>query len=121
MSDSTATIAQLKETVRGFCAEREWDKYHGAKDLAIGMVTEASELLAHFRFKSAVEAETMMSDVKARASISDEIADVMFFLIRLCEKYGFDLTTALGSKMETNAVRYPVSKAKGSNKKYTEL
>lgn len=121
MSDSTTTIAQLKETVRSFSSEREWDKYHDAKDLAIGIVTEASELLAHFRFKSAFEAEMIMSDVKARVLISDEIADVIFFLIRLCEKYNFDLTTALASKMETNAVRYSVSKAKGSNKKYTEL
>jgi NTP pyrophosphatase (non-canonical NTP hydrolase) len=80
MSDSVTTVDQLKEMVRSFCMEREWDQYHGAKDLAIGMVTEASELLVHFRFKSGVEVQTLMSDAETRSSISDEIADVMFFV-----------------------------------------
>jgi NTP pyrophosphatase (non-canonical NTP hydrolase) len=121
MSDSTTTIAQIKEKVRVFCNDRKWDKYDCGKDLAIGIVTEASELLGHFRFKSQAETEAMMNDIRKRAVISDEVADVMFFLVRLCQKYGFDVTSALDSKIETNAVRYPVDKAIGSNRKYTEL
>jgi NTP pyrophosphatase (non-canonical NTP hydrolase) len=121
MSDSTTTIADLKERVRVFCESREWDVYHDAKDLAIGIITEASELLEHFRFKTETEAETLMNDRNARTLVSDEIADVTFFLIRLCQKYNFDLTTALNAKIEKNEIRYPVDKAKGSNKKYTEL
>ena len=119
MSDSTTTIADLKERVRVFCESREWDVYHDAKDLAIGIITEASELLEHFRFKT--EAETLMNDRNIRTMVSDEIADVTFFLVRLCQKYNFDLTTALNAKIEKNEIRYPVDKAKGSNKKYTEL
>ena len=121
MSDSTTTIADLKARVRVFCESREWDVYHGAKDLAIGIITEASELLEHFRFKTETEAERLMNDRNARAMVSDEIADVIFFLVRLCQKYNFDLTTALNAKIEKNEVRYPVDKAKGCNKKYTEF
>jgi NTP pyrophosphatase (non-canonical NTP hydrolase) len=121
MSDSVTTIAQIKEDVRAFCKDREWDKYDHGKDLAIGVVTEASELLEHFRFKSEAEVQAMMNDVKKRVVISDEIADVMFFLVRLSQKYDFDMTDALTSKMQTNAVRYPVDIARGSNKKYTEF
>ena len=121
MSDSTTTIAQLKETVKEFCSEREWDKYHGLKDLAIGIITEASELLELFRFKSETSSEAGMKNEETRMLILDEIADVMFFLVRLCQKYDIDLTSALLGKIESNALRYPVEKSRGSNKKYTEL
>jgi NTP pyrophosphatase (non-canonical NTP hydrolase) len=121
MSDSITTMAQIKEKVRDFCRDREWDKYDHGKDLAIGIVTEASELLEHFRFKSEAEVQAMMNDVKQRAMISDEMADVMFFLLRLSEKYAFDITGALASKIKTNADRYPVDIARGSNRKYTEF
>ena len=121
MSDPTTTIAQLKETVKVFCSERDWDKYHGAKDLAIGIITEASELLELFRFKSETSVEAMMKDEETRILVLDEIADVMFFLVRVCQKYDIDLTSDLLEKIERNALRYPVDKSRGSNKKYTEL
>jgi NTP pyrophosphatase (non-canonical NTP hydrolase) len=121
MSDSTITVARLKEKVEVFCSEREWDKYHGAKDLAIGIMTEASELLEHFRFKSETSAEALMKNEETRILVLDEIADVMFFLVRLCQKYDIDLTSALLAKIERNALRYPIDKSKGSNKKYNEL
>ena len=121
MSDSTITIAQLKEAVNVFCSERQWGKYHGAKDLAIGIITEAAELLELFRFKSETSAEAIMQNEKTRKLVLDEIADVMFFLVRLCQKYDVDITSALFLKIERNALRYPIDKSKGSNKKYTEL
>ena len=121
MSDSNTTVFELRESVRIFCEERDWDKYHNPKDLAIGAITEASELLEHFRFKSVDEAERMMRDARTRTVISGEIADVLFFLIRLCQKYDVDMSSALRAKIETNAIRYSVNKAKGSNKKYSEL
>jgi NTP pyrophosphatase (non-canonical NTP hydrolase) len=121
MSDSSITIAVLKEKVRAFCVTREWDEFHGAKDLAIGIITEASELLEHFRFKSQPEVEELLTDKEARTLISDEIGDIMFFLVRFCQRYKFDLATALNAKIEKNEVKYPVDKARGSNKKYTEL
>lgn len=121
MLDSSTTIADLKKTVEVFCTERQWERYHNPKDLAIGIITEASELLEHFRFKSVGEAEMMLKNPVGRQLISDEIADVLFFLIRFCQKYDLDLATSLRAKIRTNSIRYPLDKAKGSNKKYSEL
>jgi len=89
--------------------------------LAIGISTEASELLQHFRFKSFSEVEKLMNDSATRRYVASEIADVLFFLIRLSERYDVDLASALNSKLKENATRYPIEKVKGSNKKYSEL
>lgn len=113
--DKNTTIAQLKSKVKIFCEQRDWDQYHNAKDLAIGIVTEAAELLEHFRFKS--------NDVpaKKRTEISEEIADILYFILRFAQKFDIDLSSALENKLLINKTRYPISKCKGSNKKYTEL
>lgn len=118
--DHKTNIEELKEKVKIFCEERDWDQYHNAKDLAIGVITEASELLDHFRFKSKKEVEEAFSNPEKRQEISEEIADVLYFLVRLAQRYGIDLTTELTKKLEKNEKKYPVEKAKGSNKKYTE-
>ena len=115
------TIKELKDAVHDFCEERDWEQYHGAKDLAIGVITEASELLEHFRFRSDEECHALFDDPEKRESIEDEIADVFYFLLRLGGKYDIDLTHALHRKLKKNALKYPVDKAKGSNLKYDEL
>jgi len=119
--DSTTNIEELKLLVKTFCEERNWDQYHNAKDLVIGIITEASELLEHYRFKSGTEVEDMMRDKRMLIKISEEVADISYFLLRLCQRYDIDLSEALRSKILQNARKYPVEYAKGSNKKYTEL
>lgn len=118
--DAETTVEQLKQIVRRFCEERDWDKYHSAKDLAIGIVTEGSELLERFRFKSDGEIETMFKVPQTRARLCDELSDTLYFVLRLAQRYDVDLATELGRKMAENARRYPLEKAKGSNKKYNE-
>jgi len=118
--DTIMTLAELKNTVKNFCEDRDWDQYHNAKDLAIGIVTEASELLDHFRFKSAEEVETLFKDPIKSEKISDEIADVLFFVLRFAQRYNLDLDTELHRKLSINNIKYPIEKCKGSNKKYTE-
>lgn len=118
--DSNTNISELKKQVKNFCDDRDWDQYHNAKDLAIGIITESSELLEHFRFKSEKEVERLFNNTIKRQEISEEMADVLFFLIRLAQRYDIDLTDELGKKMEKNEKKYPIEKAKGSNKKYTE-
>jgi len=121
MKDSNTTIDQLKEQVKKYCEERDWDQYHNLKDLAIGVITEASELLEHFRFKSEKEIQQMLNDPKKRGEISEEMADTLYFIVRMAQKYDIDLSDAFEKKMEKNRTKYPVDKAKGSNKKYNEL
>ena len=120
-SDDEARVAELKELVRRFCEERDWAQYHGPKDLAIGVATEAAELLAHFRFLSEEESRALLADEAKRGEVAAEMADVLYFLLRLSERNSIDLTAALVRKLEENARRYPVDRARGSNKKYTDL
>jgi NTP pyrophosphatase (non-canonical NTP hydrolase) len=119
--DSETTISDLKERIRIFCEERDWDRYHNAKDLAIGIITEAAELLEHFRFKSNDESEALLADPERRRAIAQELADILYFVLRLAQRYEIDLSDELSAKLELNAARYPIDKAKGSNKKYSEL
>lgn len=119
--ESKTNIQELKERIKKFCEERDWDQYHGAKDLSIGIITESAELLEHFRFKSNEEIEQILKDPKKKVEISEEMADIFYFLLRLAQRYDIDLAKALDKKLEKNRERYPVEKAKGSNKKYNEL
>ena len=119
--DNKTNINELKEKIRKFCEDRDWDQFHNAKELAIGIVTEASELLQHFRFKSEQQVDKMFQNPSKRQEISEELADVLYFVIRLAQRYDIDLTTELNNKIQKNEEKYPVEKIKGSNKKYTEL
>ncbi len=118
--DKETNIHELKEKIKSFCEDRDWDQFHNAKELAIGIVTEASELLQHFRFKSEKQVNEMFKSEK-KQEITEEIADILYFTLRLAERYNIDLTTELNKKMEKNKEKYPIDKAKGSNKKYTEF
>jgi len=113
------TIQELTDNVRKFCEARDWDQYHGLKDLAIGVITEASELLEHFRFLSDEEAMSLLNNPQQKEEIEDELADVLFFLLRFSQRFDVDLEQALQRKMVKSEKKYLVSKAKGSNWKYT--
>jgi NTP pyrophosphatase (non-canonical NTP hydrolase) len=119
--DSTMTIAALKEQVKLFCEARDWDQYHNAKDLAIGVSTEAGELLDLFRFKSLDEVEAMFRDAGEREAIEDEASDVLLFLLRLAQRYEIDMSSAFKKKMKKNERKYPVESSRGSNKKYNKI
>ena len=118
VSDS---LSDLTSRVRSFCEARDWDQYHGPKDLAIGVITEASELLEHFRFLSDEQALSLLNDFQKKADIEEEMADILFFLLRFSQRFEVDLGQALIRKIEKSEKKYPLEKAKGSNKKYTEL
>lgn len=119
--DQKTNIHELKEKIKKYCEDRDWDQFHGAKDLATALIIESAELLEHFRFKSKKEVEELFSNEKKRNEIEEEMADILYFLVRLAQKYDVDLTKVLNKKMEKNEKRYPIEKAKGSNKKYNEL
>lgn len=120
-TDAVTTVEELKNVVRQFCEARDWDRYHNPKDLAIGIATEASELLELFRWKSLEECEKILSDHEKRTRVQEELADIFYFVLRFAQKSGIDVTAALLDKIRKNEERYPVDKSKGSNKKYTEL
>lgn len=116
--DDVTTLASLKTRVRDFCEERDWDRFHGAKDLAIGLVTEASEVLEHFRFQDDEDIAAILGDPGRKAEIEAELADTLFFLLRFAGRYDIDLSGAFDRKLAKNALKYPVETARGSNRKY---
>lgn len=113
-------INKLQKMIQEFCQARDWDQFHTAKDLSIGVSTEAGELLDLFRFKSDKEIVKKMKDQVFKQKVEHELADVFFFVLRFAQMNQIDLVQALNSKMQLNAQKYSVEKSKGSNKKYNE-
>ena len=118
--DKLTTIKELKTKVEDFCEARDWSQYHNPKDLAIGISTEANELLSIFRFKDNNEMAEMFEKNNKREEIEDEVADILFFVLRFAQMNNIDLSEALNNKIEKNNTKYSIEKFKGSNKKYTE-
>ncbi|MCX6741728.1 MAG: nucleotide pyrophosphohydrolase [Candidatus Pacearchaeota archaeon] len=119
--DHETNVHELKEKIKTFCEARDWDKFHNAKDLAIAIIIESAELLEPFRWKSEQEVKELFENPQKKEHIEEEMADILYFLLRLAQRYNIDLSEALEKKIEKNNKKYPIEKAKGSNKKYNEL
>jgi NTP pyrophosphatase (non-canonical NTP hydrolase) len=120
-SDSTATVSQLKERVLAFARERDWEQFHAPKNLSMALAAEAAELMEHFLWASPEESRRVAADPAKRAMIAEELADIVIYSLEFANATGLDLTQAVAAKMEANAIKYPVAKAKGRSAKYTEL
>ena len=118
-ADTSDTLNRLRDALRGFAKERDWDQFHSPKNLAIAISVEAAELLEHFQWINEKDSADLSHEV--RAKVAEETADVLLYLIRFADRAGIDLPAAAAAKLAVNAEKYPVSKSRGSNKKYTEL
>lgn len=116
MSDQ---LLELRDALREFARAREWDQFHSPKNLASALSVEAAELLEHFQWLTEEQSGTLPAD--QRQAIGEELADVLLYLIRLADKLELDLPAAAKAKLLKNAEKYPVDKARGSSRKYTEL
>lgn len=112
-------IEDLRDRLRQFALDREWDQFHSPKNLAIALSVEAAELLEHFQWLTAEQSESLSPE--AHAAVRKEMADVLLYLIRLADKLDIGLIDAAREKLLENARKYPVEKARGSSRKYTEL
>lgn len=119
MMDKITTIQELKEKVQAFCEQRDWDQFHNPKELAIGISTEANELLQIFRFKSEADMQSLMASDK-KQKVEEELADVLYFVLRFAQMNNIDLASAVEQKIQKNDAKYPAEKVKGCNKKYDE-
>lgn len=115
----SATIEALTSEIRAFRDARDWLQFHNPKELAVAITAEAGELLQHFVWQDAAQSERRV--VERKAEIESEIADVAILLFELADNSGIDLAAAMRAKLTRNEERYPVQKARGSNKKYNEL
>ncbi len=112
-------IPTLTKEICAFRDARDWRQFHNPKELAVAITAEAGELLQHFVWQSAEQSDRRV--LERRTDIENEIADVAILLFELADNCGIDLAAAMRAKLARNETRYPVAKARGSNKKYTEL
>jgi dCTP diphosphatase len=112
-------IDDLILQLRQFAADRDWDQFHSAKNLAAALSVEAAEVLEHFQWLT--EAQSHELSPEKKQALAMELADVFLYLLRLSDKTGIDLIDAARQKIKLNGLKYPASKARGSHKKYTEL
>jgi NTP pyrophosphatase (non-canonical NTP hydrolase) len=114
-----ADLEGLRARLRDFSAARDWDQFHSPKNLAMALSAEAGELLEVFQWLT--DEQSRRLEDRARSAAADEIADVLLYLVRLADKLGLDPLAEAQRKLAENERRYPVEKARGSAKKYTEL
>ncbi len=107
---------ETEQRIVKFRDDRDWRSFHNPKDLAISVSLEAAELLEIFQWSGeATEVPEKLGD------LGEEIADVMIYCELLCSRLGLSADEIINDKLEKNEMKYPVEKARGSKKKYTEL
>jgi NTP pyrophosphatase (non-canonical NTP hydrolase) len=111
-------MISLRDALRQFAAERDWDQFHSPKNLATALSVEASELLEHFQWLT--EAQSSRLPPEKLDEVRDEMADVLLYLVRLADKLEVDLLDAAAKKIAKNARKYPANQVRGSMKKYSD-
>jgi NTP pyrophosphatase (non-canonical NTP hydrolase) len=108
----------LRDRLREFAIDRDWEKFHSPKNLVMALASEVGELIEHFQWLTEEESkslpETKLSEVE------QELADIFIYLVRLCDKLGINLTEATFRKIKINSEKYPIDRVRSSAKKYTE-
>lgn len=115
MADAVTTIADLKDLVRRFAQEREWERYHTPKNLAMGLAVETAELMEHFLWSEGEESRRAGADPSRKAAIAEEVADVACHLLNLCLVLDIDLSDSFRAKMVKNAAKYPADQYRGKH------
>lgn len=119
MNDTTTTIKTIKDAVETFVINREWHQFHNAKNSSMAITIEAAELMEIFQWAKPEDIASIMQ--QKREAVEDELVDIVWMVLALCNRYDIDFTTAFNRKLKKNEAKYPVEKSKGLAKKYTEL
>jgi dCTP diphosphatase len=112
-------IRELQKAVIDFRDKRDWKQFHNPKDITLSLVLEAAELMEHFQWKN--EAEINRHIEKNKLKISEELADVLYWVLLIGNDFDIDLPNALISKLKKNEKKYPIGKSRGNHRKYTQL
>ena len=119
MKKNTDHLGALRRRLVEFAAKRDWDQFHNPKNLAMALAGEAGEVLEHFQWLTFEQASDLPAETRAEVAL--ECADVLLFLLRLCDKLDIDLAKAARKKLVLNAKKYPVEKSRGKATKYNKL
>lgn len=113
------SLNKIKQLLRDFAKARDWDQFHSPKNLSMALSVEVSEIIEHFQWLTEEQSNNMPKNKLDDVEI--ELADTLIYLVRLADKLDIDLLVAATNKIKANECKYPVNKAKGNAKKYTEL
>lgn len=111
MNDQQSTIHQLREVVRKFVEERDWEKFHSPKNLSMALTIEAGELMEHFQWITPEASREL--DEQATADAGEELADVLCYTLAIANELGIDIASTLDAKMKKNRLKYPVEEYRG--------
>jgi NTP pyrophosphatase (non-canonical NTP hydrolase) len=112
-------LQEIARRLRRFATERDWEQFHSPKNLAMALTAEVGELVEHFQWVTEEESRNLPPEKTEQ--VRQELADVLLYLVRLADQLGVNLVQAAHEKVESNEDRYPVERARGSARKYTEL
>lgn len=121
MTYDSPTLADLTRRLVAFRDARDWRQFHTIKNLMLSVALEAAEAMELGQWQTDAQLDALAETPAFRARLGEECADVLLYLLLLCERTGIDLAAAAAAKIEANGSRYPVEKARGSARKYTEL
>ena len=113
------TLGDLTEKIVSFRDARDWKQFHNVKDMALSLMLEAGEVGGLFQFKSEAELEKVVESKRER--LGEELSDVLYWVLLMAHDSGIDLERSFAEKMKRNEEKYPLEKARGNNRKYTEL
>jgi NTP pyrophosphatase (non-canonical NTP hydrolase) len=113
------SLDELRQRLRAFAAERDWEQFHSPKNLAMALIVETGELVEHFQWLTQAQSLALAPDKRER--VAQELADVLIYLVRLADRLDVDLLAAAGRKLVLNAEKYPAERARGSARKYDEI
>ena len=114
-----ADMEELKQVLRKFADERDWNQFHSPKNLAMALSVEVSEVMEILQWLTEDESSSLSGE--QRLEMRDEIGDVMNYLVRLADRLDIDPVDAAFQKIEKNKIKYPAELSRGKSSKYTEL
>jgi dCTP diphosphatase len=109
----TDRLSAVSNRLREFASERDWEKFHDPKNLAMAIVSEVGELVAELRWIPGEKSDELVRDPAHRTRIEHEIADIAISLLMFCHRAGIDLVDAMNRKIDLNCENYPVNAARG--------
>lgn len=113
VADDETTVRNLRDRVRRFVQERDWDQFHNPKDLSVSLCIEAAELLEEFQWLRQDEVTEASRDPEARARVASELADVLIYALSLANALALDVTSVVREKLTASAHKYPVEDYRG--------
>lgn len=111
--DDQTTVAELRQLVEQFVAERQWHQFHTPKNLAMALAIEAAELMEHFQWLDPQQSREIAHDASRRAAAGEELADVLCYVLALANELSLDVSDTLRAKMIKNRLKYPAEEFRG--------